>query len=170
MAASYDGLAQPIAALSPELSNPLHMRVGLPPVMITAAWSQIYTEAMASERCEAIHLTRVGKDFDCDTFMPALDPARYRLWSATPPRRDNGVRTAFLCYTRAGAPTPRLPKALASRHDELQVCSWQQLPGFPCALHPWLRAYYIRRQGHIAGSWVSCAQAQTANSPPSSGP
>jgi hypothetical protein len=68
-------------------------------------------------------LTRVEKDFACDTFMPALDPAQYRLWSATPPRRDNGVRTAFLCYTRTGAPPPRLPKALASRHDELQVRS-----------------------------------------------
>ena len=78
---------------------------------------------MASEQCEAIHLTRVEKDFACDTFMPALVPQQYRLWSAAPPRRDNGVRTAFMCYTRAGAATPRLPKAIASRHDELQVCT-----------------------------------------------
>ena len=78
---------------------------------------------MASEQCEAIHLTRVGKDFDCDTYMPALDPEQYRLWSASLPRRDNGVQTAFLCYTRAGVATPRLPKAIASRHDELQVCT-----------------------------------------------
>ena len=78
---------------------------------------------MASEQCEAIHLTRVERDYDCDTFMPQLDPEKYRLWSASAPRRDNGVRTAFLCYTRAGAATPpRMPKAVASRHDELQVC------------------------------------------------
>ena len=60
---------------------------------------------MASEQCEAIHLTRVERDYDCDNFMPELDPETYRLWSASAPRRDNGVRTAFQCYTRAGAAT-----------------------------------------------------------------
>ena len=104
------------------------VRNGLLLMLILSVSVQIYTEAMASERCEAIHLTRVEADFACDTFMPALDPAQYRLWSATPPRRDNGVRTAFLCYTRAGAPPPRLPKALASRHDELQVRSSARAP------------------------------------------
>jgi len=37
-------------------------------------------EALASPLCTAVHLTRVDyDDADCDTFMPPLDPAAWRL-------------------------------------------------------------------------------------------
>ena len=65
-------------------------------------------------------MTRVEAEYACDTFMPPIDPAHWRLWSASPPRMDAGVRTAYLCFTRLG-PQPRLPKALASTHEEVQV-------------------------------------------------
>jgi hypothetical protein len=36
---------------------------------------QVYEEALQSEHCEAVHLTRVLRDdIECDTFLPALDP------------------------------------------------------------------------------------------------
>jgi hypothetical protein len=36
---------------------------------------QVYEEALQSEQCEAVHLTRVLRDdVQCDTFLPPLDP------------------------------------------------------------------------------------------------
>jgi hypothetical protein len=35
----------------------------------------VYEEALQSEQCEAVHLTRVLRDdVQCDTFLPPLDP------------------------------------------------------------------------------------------------
>lgn len=30
--------------------------------------------------------------FECDTFFPAIDPKRFRLWSASEPREEKGTR------------------------------------------------------------------------------
>ena len=62
---------------------------------------------MDSPQLAAIHLTQVeGEGYACDTFMPPIDEAAFRLWSASPPRRDGDTRYSFLCYTprrRGGA-------------------------------------------------------------------
>jgi dihydrofolate reductase/thymidylate synthase len=55
---------------------------------------QVYSEAMQSDACAAIHLTLVEAEVEADTFFPAIDPARFRLWSASPPRRNEGTRLA----------------------------------------------------------------------------
>ena len=44
---------------------------------------------------------------ECDTFMPAVDESAFRLWSASPPRAESGLRYSFLCYTRAGSSPAR---------------------------------------------------------------
>jgi hypothetical protein len=92
-------------------------------------------EALASPLCTAVHLTRVDvDDADCDTFMSPLDPAAWRLWSATPPRSDPerapgagggpGPRYSFECHVRAGLagpPADGFPPGMAAPHDEEQV-------------------------------------------------
>ncbi len=73
-------------------------------------------------------------DADCDTFMPPLDPAAWRLWSATPPRADPapppgagegpGPRYSFECHVRTGSVCPPpggFPPGMAAPHDEQQV-------------------------------------------------
>lgn len=83
---------------------------------------QIYKEALASERCAAIHLTQIEaeEDIECDTFFPPIDPARYRFWSGAAPRREGALRYRFLCYTPTNAPSQTFPPAMASKHEELQ--------------------------------------------------
>ncbi|KAL4448210.1 hypothetical protein ABPG75_005429 [Micractinium tetrahymenae] len=84
---------------------------------------QVYSECMQSPDLSAIHLTLVEAEAECDTFMPPVDEARFRLWSTAAPRRDapSGPRYSFLCYTRAGQEgAPALPPAVASQHEELQ--------------------------------------------------
>lgn len=79
---------------------------------------------MESPQLSAVHLTQVeGEGWGCDTFMPPLDEQRFRLWSASAPRRDGDTRYSFLCYSRAGGQEgpPALPPAVASRHEEYQV-------------------------------------------------
>ena len=91
---------------------------------------QVYEEAVASPRCSAIHLTRIDCDYDCDTFFPAIDAARFKVWSASPPMQaEDSTSFTFMCYTATAvgsggeAPAVALPPAVASRHDELQVSS-----------------------------------------------
>ena len=66
---------------------------------------QIYTEAMNSPLLSAIHLTLVESDAVCDTFMPAVDESKFRLWTTSSPRRDTveGPRYSFLCYVNVDA-------------------------------------------------------------------
>lgn len=90
--------------------------------VLTIRRLQVYREALESPQCSAIHLTQIQEDVPCDTFFPALDPASWRLWSSTAPHRQNELRFAFLCYTPAAqAAPPRLPAAVAGRHEEYQV-------------------------------------------------
>lgn len=94
---------------------------------------QVYAEALAHPACYGVHLTRIDKDYDCDTFFPALDTKTFRVWSASQPMRDaGGTSFSFLCYTRGDTPEgsvsspqqqqQQLPPAMSSRHDEMQVC------------------------------------------------
>ena len=83
---------------------------------------QVYKEAVQSELCAAIHLTRIDEDYECDTFFPEIDQSRFKLWSAAAPQKDQGVRYSFLCYTATNQDEPvSLPAAIASNHEEQQV-------------------------------------------------
>ncbi len=55
---------------------------------------QVYSEAIRSELCAAIHLTQIDQDFECDTYFPEVDQSRFKLWSAAPPRKDGNT-----CYS-----------------------------------------------------------------------
>ncbi|GLI68727.1 hypothetical protein VaNZ11_013217 [Volvox africanus] len=82
---------------------------------------QIYAEALRHPNCTAVHLTQVEKEYECDTFLPPLDPAVFGVWSASEPIVENDTRYSFVCYTRRGLSTPpELPPSMASRHDEMQ--------------------------------------------------
>lgn len=94
-----------------------------PPLNNAVPLPQVYKECFDSPLLSAIHLTLVESEVQCDTFMPPIDNAHFRLWSASEPRRDGETRYSFLCYTRAGGQEgpPALPPAVTSRHEELQV-------------------------------------------------
>lgn len=83
---------------------------------------QVYDEAMQLPECEAVHLTRIHREYECDTVFPRL-PDAFSLWSAAPPQRDNQDWIEFLCYTRSDCADgpPRLPAGIASQHEERQV-------------------------------------------------
>ena len=83
---------------------------------------QVYKEAITAPECAVIHYTLIESDIDCDTFFPEIDPKLFALWSAAAPKSDNGIRYHFLCYTtRSPGGPPKLPIAIASKHEEQQV-------------------------------------------------
>ncbi len=71
------------------LAHGSHRREKIEHVFVIGG-GQIYTEAIKSKLCAAIHLTQIDKDFECDTFFPEIDRSRFRLWSAAPPQKDSG--------------------------------------------------------------------------------
>ncbi|CAG8600176.1 9937_t:CDS:2, partial [Funneliformis caledonium] len=74
--------------------------------------SQIYKEAITSPNCVYILLTRIYKDFECDTFFPEIDEQVFSLATheeleevvgeQVPKGRqvDNGLEYEFLLYKR----------------------------------------------------------------------
>lgn len=74
---------------------------------------------MASPMCDAIHLTEVddGKaPIKCDTFMPPVDMTQFRVWSASFPRTESGLRYSFVTYVRTpSAKTPPASEASTSK-------------------------------------------------------
>ncbi|KAG1671709.1 hypothetical protein FOA52_007501 [Chlamydomonas sp. UWO 241] len=85
---------------------------------------QVYADALAHPSCTAVHLTAIDADCPgCDTFFPAIDASRFRVWSASAPMEEDGIRYTFACYTAESAPgggPVKLPRGMASRHDEQQ--------------------------------------------------
>ena len=82
---------------------------------------QVYKEALESPLCDAVHLTAIESDLECDTFFPAIDGSKFRVWSSSPVRREKETEYTFLCYSRSGkVDPPALPAALRAKHEELQ--------------------------------------------------
>lgn len=50
--------------------------------------------------CQAVHLTEIHTDFMCDTFFPKLESQCFRLWYASSPTSENGIRYCFTSYVR----------------------------------------------------------------------
>ncbi|KDD73326.1 thymidylate synthase, partial [Helicosporidium sp. ATCC 50920] len=74
----------------------------------------VYEECLRSPQLQAVHLSRVSAaeegdpDPECDVFMPSLPVAAptLKLWSASGPIVENGLRCEFLCYLRENVVKP----------------------------------------------------------------
>ena len=82
----------------------------------------MYKDALASPACEAVHLTAIDADFECDTQLEGFRPADWRLWSAKQQRHEK-TRFSIQAWVRRGADAAALlPPAVRLQHDEYQVC------------------------------------------------
>lgn len=64
----------------------------------------IYQEALRLPQCKRIYLTKIDKEFQCDTFFPEIDETIYKL-SDNPDvpegdQEEDGVRYKFTVYDR----------------------------------------------------------------------
>jgi len=60
----------------------------------------MYREALNAPGCEAIHLTEIQSNIECDTFMPSVDFTIFRPWYSSFPKVENNIRYSFITYVR----------------------------------------------------------------------
>lgn len=86
-------------------------------------------EAMVSSLCEVIYLTEVETEVECDTYMPAVDGNIFRIWAASSPMVENGLRFSFLTYIRG------LPNSSQTKPEETRSDIVESLPKFVLESH-----------------------------------
>ncbi|KAK3027003.1 hypothetical protein RJ639_041764, partial [Escallonia herrerae] len=61
---------------------------------------QVLREALNAPGCDAIHITEIQSDLDCDTFIPALNVSSFQPWYSSFPSMENNIRYCFTTYVR----------------------------------------------------------------------
>lgn len=59
---------------------------------------QVLREALNAPGCQAIHLTDIETNFDCDTFIPRIDASLFCKWCSTGPMVENNIRFSFVTF------------------------------------------------------------------------
>lgn len=59
---------------------------------------QILKESLNVPGCDAIHITEIDADIDCDTFIPAVDTSMFQPWYSSFPVVENKLRLSFITY------------------------------------------------------------------------
>ncbi|KAA8536086.1 hypothetical protein F0562_028564 [Nyssa sinensis] len=65
---------------------------------------QILREALNAPGCDAIHITEIETDIECDTFIPAVDASVFQPWYSSFPLVENNIRYSFTTYVRVRNP------------------------------------------------------------------
>ncbi|KAJ9128792.1 hypothetical protein P3X46_034474 [Hevea brasiliensis] len=61
---------------------------------------QILREALNAPGCDAIHITEIETNIDCDTFIPTIDSTVFQPWYSSFPMVENSIRYSFATYVR----------------------------------------------------------------------
>eukprot|EP00268_Persea_americana_P037714 TRINITY_DN373_c1_g2_i1.p1 TRINITY_DN373_c1_g2~~TRINITY_DN373_c1_g2_i1.p1 ORF type:complete len:569 (-),score=122.33 TRINITY_DN373_c1_g2_i1:2000-3706(-) len=61
---------------------------------------QVLSDALNASGCDAIHLTEIKTNFDCDTFIPPIDLSVFHPWYSSFPVVENNIRFTFVTYVR----------------------------------------------------------------------
>ncbi|KAF6143612.1 hypothetical protein GIB67_012411 [Kingdonia uniflora] len=61
---------------------------------------QILREALNAPGCDAIHITEIETDIECDTFMPQIETSIFQPWYSSIPSVENDIKFSFATYVR----------------------------------------------------------------------
>lgn len=79
--------------------------------------------------CEAIHLTEIDTNVDCDTFIPAVDTSAYQPWCSSFPIFENELRFSFTTYVRVKSSSAGESSDESDGSKGLQV-DWKKFSSF----------------------------------------
>ncbi|OMO87538.1 hypothetical protein CCACVL1_08955 [Corchorus capsularis] len=79
---------------------------------------QIFRETLNAPGCEAIHITEIETNIECDTFIPAIDSSSFRLWYSSKPLVENDIRFSFATYVRVRAKATGSPSSNEVESDD----------------------------------------------------
>mmetsp|Transcript_27210 Transcript_27210/g.63362 ORF Transcript_27210/g.63362 Transcript_27210/m.63362 type:complete len:519 (+) Transcript_27210:110-1666(+) len=71
--------------------------------VFVAGGEAAYREALSLPNCKRIFLTRVGKNFEVDTYFPAIDEEQFAVTAVSRTRSYNEIPFDFVLYERVGA-------------------------------------------------------------------
>ena len=85
---------------------------------------RVFEEAMKSQKCTRIWLTRILKEVDdCDTFFPPISPDAFALVKCGPIQREESLSYRFEVWQRINEPKHsvlHVPLAETVKHEEYQ--------------------------------------------------
>ncbi|KAM3291742.1 bifunctional dihydrofolate reductase-thymidylate synthase [Capsicum chacoense] len=61
---------------------------------------EIFRDSLNAHGCDAIHITEIETDIECDTFTPAIDTSVFQPWYSSFPVVENKIRYSFTTYVR----------------------------------------------------------------------
>lgn len=61
---------------------------------------QILKDVLNAPGCDAIHLTDIEANIECDTFIPTIDASLFMPWYSSFPSVENNIRYSFVTYVR----------------------------------------------------------------------
>ncbi|XP_019165413.1 PREDICTED: putative bifunctional dihydrofolate reductase-thymidylate synthase [Ipomoea nil] len=70
---------------------------------------ELFREALNANECEAIHITEIETDVECDTFIPAIDTHVFQPWCTSFPLVENKLQYSFTTYVRVRNSSADLP-------------------------------------------------------------
>ncbi|KAI3952165.1 hypothetical protein MKW98_005860 [Papaver atlanticum] len=88
---------------------------------------QVLREALNAPGCDAIHLTEIETNIECDTFIPPVDSALYKPWNSSFPRSlESVVKNGVTIDNNNNIDSSKseaekfssLPKMIFERHEE----------------------------------------------------
>ncbi|KAL7605045.1 bifunctional dihydrofolate reductase-thymidylate synthase [Lactuca sativa] len=82
---------------------------------------EILRESLNAPGCDAIHITEIETDIDCDTFIPSINISDFQPWYSSFPLLENGIRHSFTTYVRvrnSGIEAPKVNGSLSECHSD----------------------------------------------------
>ncbi|OAY80338.1 putative bifunctional dihydrofolate reductase-thymidylate synthase [Ananas comosus] len=61
---------------------------------------EVLRDALNAPGCEAIHLTNIETNIECDTFIPPVDLSVFHPWYSSFPLVENNTKYSFVTFVR----------------------------------------------------------------------
>ncbi|WJX36239.1 hypothetical protein P8452_24141 [Trifolium repens] len=102
---SFDNAAAENVVICTSMSSALELLAASPystsiEKIFVIGGGEIFREALNAPECEAIHVTEIHANIECDTFMPPIDTTIFRPWYSSFPKVENNIRYSFTTYVR----------------------------------------------------------------------
>ncbi|KAK6946274.1 Dihydrofolate reductase domain, partial [Dillenia turbinata] len=86
---------------------------------------QILREALNAPGCDAVHITEIETNIECDTFIPPIDSSIFQPWYSSFPLVENNIRFSFVTYVRVKNSTAESPgqsngQTVSSKSDSVK--------------------------------------------------
>lgn len=116
-------------------------------------------EALSAPGCEAIHLTDIEANIDCDVFIPRIDDSLFQPWHSSFPHVENNIRYFFVTYVRVRSSSANLhsvqngePTDGSLQSDKFDIERFSFLPKMIFEKHE--EYEYLRLVGNIISNGI----------------